>query len=64
MEEDPKRVANIQPCGIYVRAKRGEKWEAIDIAHLTTQSVKTWMTGRSSEYLQNTILLLLGHEVR
>jgi hypothetical protein len=65
MKEDPKR-AKLPETGIYVRAKyqtaRGEAWDAVDLAHLTRESVLEWMRDRSPEYLQNTILALLGHE--
>jgi hypothetical protein len=60
LEADPKR-ADFPETGIYIRAKSGEKWEPVDIAHLTTESVREWMRDRSPEYLQSTILALLGH---
>lgn len=50
--------------GIYVRAKRDDKWESVDIAVLTKESLLSWLRSRggSNPWAESTVALLLGHE--
>jgi hypothetical protein len=60
---DPTRT-EVPETGIYVRAKSLlGKWDSVDIAHLTQQSLLDWLRSRGGDNLwaENTVLLLLGH---
>ena len=60
---DPSRV-ELPETGIYVRAKNlYDKWDSIDIAHLTRASLLDWLRSRGGEnqWAENTVLLLLAH---
>ncbi len=49
--------------GIYVRAKRGEKWDSVDIAELSPESLLEWLRSRGgeNEWAEGTVFALLGH---
>ena len=49
--------------GIYVRAKRGEKWGSHDIVVLTRDSLQAWLRsrGEKNEWAESVVAILLGH---
>jgi hypothetical protein len=57
---DPSR-ADRSPVGIYIRARQGERYAAVDLAHLSRASVLTWASGHSADYLSQVVLAVLGH---
>lgn len=59
---DPAR-AQIPETGIYVRAKKDDRWGSHDIAHLDRKSLYEWLRSRGGDNLwaENTVLILLGH---
>jgi hypothetical protein len=70
--EDPARV-RLPETGIPVRAKRHvpegqpERWGAVDIAHLTRESLIAWLHSRDEmqddrDFAVNVVLALLGHD--
>jgi len=67
---DPKRYKErsfSDSTGIYVRAQvPNRQWESVDIAELDYDSLMQWLRSRggSNEWAENTVALLLGHEVR
>jgi hypothetical protein len=58
-EADPRR-ASLAETGIYVRAKRDGRWQVVDIAHLTRESLEAWIDSRPN-IARNVVLHLLGH---
>lgn len=60
---DPDR-SDFGKTGIYVRAKRGEKWDSVDISELSKASLLEWLTSRggSNEWAEGVVLILLGHD--
>jgi hypothetical protein len=46
--------------GIYVRARVGEGWEAVDVACLTRKSFAHWIDGLEADGLRRTLLLVVG----
>ena len=56
---DPERHGS---TGIHVRGKRGESWDAIDIAQLDRDSLIRWLRSRGDDRLAvGTVLVLLFH---
>ena len=49
--------------GIYVRAKRGQKWGNYDIVMLTKDSLQAWLRSRGgqNEWAESVVFILLGH---
>ena len=49
--------------GIYVRAKRAQKWDSVDIAELDHASLILWLRSRggANEWAENVVAVLLGH---
>ena len=62
-EADPARLTRPE-TGIYVRARVGGKWQAVDLSHLSRDSLYAWLRSRggSNPWAENTVALLLGHE--
>lgn len=52
--------------GIYVRARYNGRIDNYDIIELDRDSLVRWLKSRggSNEWAENTVLLLLGHEMR
>ena len=49
--------------GIFVRALNNGHWESVDIAHLTKESLLSWLKSRGGDnpYAENVVGVLLGH---
>lgn len=62
LRADPERV-DLGSTGIYVRAKRGEKYDSIDIIELDRDSLQTWLRSRGgeNEWAESCVAILLGH---
>lgn len=60
LHADPER-ADLQESGIYIRAIRGDRWDSVDLAHLTLESARAWLESGNSRYVEVT-LYLLGHD--
>jgi len=58
---DPERAAGWPQTGIYVRARRAEKWGSHDIGELDRASLVQWL-GYNRELAINVVCILLGHE--
>lgn len=60
---DPNRRVKADATGIYVRAKRANKWDTVDIAELNKASLLAWLRSRGGEnpWAENTVGQLLGH---
>jgi len=60
---DPSRAIYSSATGIYVRAKRGEKWDSVDIAELNTPSLFAFLRSRggSNPWAENTVATMLDH---
>lgn len=65
LEVHPNRQKNYNYTGIFVRAKNEGKWESVDIAMLTKESLQIWLRSRGgrNEWAESTVLLLLGHKL-
>lgn len=57
---DEKRE-NYPGTGIFVRAIRNEKWDSIDLAHLTKESLLDFLKDKPKDWSINTVGILLGH---
>lgn len=44
--------------GAYLRAKRDDKWENVEVEHLTNEELKEKFIGRSPEELVNWMIML------
>jgi hypothetical protein len=65
LETDLARV-ELPETGILVRAKNAwGLWEAVDIAHLSLDSLYEWLRSRGGDnpWAENTVAILLGHEI-
>lgn len=63
---DQARIYNGIETGIFVRAKYpDDTWENVDIAELTTASLRRWLRSRDgdNELAETVVLMLLKHEV-
>jgi hypothetical protein len=60
---DPKRAEFKDGTGIYIRAKRGDTWDAIDIGELTTESLLRFLRSREggNVWAESTCALILQH---
>lgn len=58
---DPER-AHLPETGIYVRGLGADgKFDAIDISHLTKESLVEWLRSKRSVFVEGVVLVLLGH---
>ena len=57
---DPNRSVHADGTGIYLRAKRGDKWDSVDIAELDADSLRRWLM-RDQTTAVNVVGILLGH---
>ncbi len=61
LRTDPER-AHLPETGIYVRAVGADgRFDAVDIAHLTKESLLAWLRSRTPTFTENVVLALLGH---
>ena len=59
---DPKRYEHADSSGIYVRALKNGKWDAVDIAELDAPSLLAWVRSHKDDnWAEGLILILLGH---
>lgn len=60
---DPVRTDCYPETRIYVRAKRSDKWESVDIGELDRESLMIWLRSRGGDnpWAESTVALLLGH---
>jgi len=58
---DERRLDGAE-TGIPVRARTEKGWDAVDIAHLTRESLWQWLTSKSPDYCRSVVLALLGHD--
>lgn len=54
---------SIDPTGIFVRAKRANRWGSYDIYVLTKESLMTWLRSRGGDnpWAESTVAILLNH---
>jgi hypothetical protein len=58
---DPERV-HLPETGIFVRALDLDgKFDAIDISHLTKESLLAWLRDKKPVFVEGVVLVLLGH---
>lgn len=57
---DPRRLDGPE-TGIFIRAKKGERWGSYDLAALDRDSVMRWLE-QDEGMARRVVLLLLGHE--
>ncbi len=60
LEADQARMG-MPTCGIPVRAKVGDRWEAVDIVHLKRESLLEWLRSREG-LAESTLLAIFGHQ--
>jgi hypothetical protein len=63
---DPNKMHRHAFChqtGIYVRAKRGDRYFNVDIAELDKASLLAWLRSRGGDnaWAENTVGIILGH---
>lgn len=65
LRSDPDRAIRADTTGIYVRAKREDGWDSVDIAELDAASLLAWLRSRGGEnpWAESVVATLLGHEV-
>lgn len=66
MRIDPARMGQFPETGIYVRARGPDnKWQSTDISRLTKESLFLWLRSRGGDnpWAENTVALLLGHQL-
>lgn len=64
LEIDLERSDYKDYSGIYCRAKRGDRWESVDIAELTEKSLKDFLKNRggNNERAEQVVAILLDHK--
>lgn len=59
---DPSRLGRRKKSGILVRAiDENGRWDAIDIAYLSKESLLEWLRSKTTPYVESVVLALLDH---
>lgn len=61
LRADPERV-HLPETGIFVRGLGEDgRFDAIDISHLTKDSLVAWLRDKKPVFVEGVVLVLLGH---
>lgn len=62
LKVDKKRIG-FGETGIFIRAKKDNKWGSYDISELTKESLLSWLKSRGGDnkWAENAVGILLGH---